>query len=141
MHMPSVSCGRSAKASAQLAKKNMRTQIEIDKQQPGAASGSDPKPAHWKSDISVALLTGGSDRPYVFGLTKELNSKGLTLDLVGSDELDCPDFRGVPHLNFLNLRGSQDPKASATKKVLRILSYYSKLIHYAAKARPRIFHI
>lgn len=116
-------------------------QTEIEKQQPGVASASDPNPAHWKSHISVALLTGGSDRPYVFGLTKELNSKGVTLHLIGSDELDCPDFHGVPRLNFLNLRGSQDPKASATKKVLRILSYYSKLIYYAAKARPRIFHI
>ncbi len=117
----------------------MSTQIEID-QQPGAAGGSDGKPPHSKSDISVALLTGGSDRPYVFGLTKELNSKGVMLDLIGSDELDWPDFRG-PRLNFLNLRGSQDPKASATKKVLRILSYYFKLIRYAAKAKPRIFHI
>src|SRR5215467_3872299 len=122
-----------------LARKTMSTQIEIG-QQPGAASGSGWKPAHSKSDISVALLTGGSDRPYVFGLTKELNSKGVTLDLIGSDELDSPDFRG-PRLNFLNLRGSQDPNVSATKKVLRILSYYFKLIHYATKAKPRIFHI
>ena len=42
---------------------------------------------------TVALLTGGSDRPYVFGLTTELMSKGAALDLIGSDELDFPEFR------------------------------------------------
>ena len=41
--------------------------------------------------ISVALLTGGSDRPYVFGLATSLLSKGAALDLIGSDELDCAE--------------------------------------------------
>ena len=57
------------------------------------------------AEISVALLTGGSDRPYVFGLTTSLISKGACLDLIGSDELDFPEFRSKPGVNFLNLRG------------------------------------
>jgi hypothetical protein len=44
-------------------------------------------------DIAVALLlTGGSDRYYVLGLTTALISKGAAVDLIGSDELDCPEF-------------------------------------------------
>src|SRR5690349_5628154 len=118
----------------------MSAQIEMDKQQPAAAV-PEARPPRPKSDISVALLTGGSDRPYVFGLTKELISKGVTLDLIGSDELDCPEYHGVPRLNFLKLRGDQDPHASLPKKMVRILSYYFKLLRYAATAKPRTFHI
>jgi glycosyltransferase involved in cell wall biosynthesis len=91
--------------------------------------------------VTVSLLTGGSDKPYVYGLTNALLAKGATLDLVGSDELDGPDLRGRPGVNFLNLRGDQRNEASSSVKALRIAKYYAKLIAYAAKAKPRIFHI
>jgi D-inositol-3-phosphate glycosyltransferase len=92
-------------------------------------------------DIAVALLTGGGDRPYVFGLATELTSKGATVDLIGSDELDLPEFHGQPRLNFLNLRGNQRRDAGFPEKVSRIFKYYAKLIRYAATAKPKIFHI
>jgi D-inositol-3-phosphate glycosyltransferase len=91
--------------------------------------------------IAVSLLTGGSDRPYVFGLTKELISKGAVLDVIGSDELDSPEFHDTLRLNFLNLRGDLRPGASFLRKMSRVCAYYLKLIHYAATAKPRIFHI
>lgn len=90
---------------------------------------------------AVALLTGGGDRPYVIGLATALASKGAALDLIGSDELDSPDLRGMPEVNFLNLRGDQRPEASLVSKVLRVLTYYARLICYAATAEPEIFHI
>jgi D-inositol-3-phosphate glycosyltransferase len=91
--------------------------------------------------IKITLLTGGSDRPYVFGLTTALTPKGATLDLIGSDELDGPDFlRGKPGVNFLNLRGSQ-MNANFANKMLRIAKYYGRLIGYAATAQPKVFHI
>jgi glycosyltransferase involved in cell wall biosynthesis len=90
---------------------------------------------------AVALLTGGGDRPYVFGLATALMSKGAALDLIGSDELDCPDFRGKPGVNFLNLRGNQRPNANVLSKVFRVSRYYARLFRYAATAKPRIFHI
>src|SRR5712664_1195743 len=92
-------------------------------------------------EIAVALLTGGSDKPYVFGLTKELISKGVVLDLIGSDELDCPEFHNKPGLNFMNLRGDQRSDTSFVRKMYRVSRYYLKLIRYAATARPKIFHI
>jgi D-inositol-3-phosphate glycosyltransferase len=92
-------------------------------------------------DIAVALLTGGGDRPYAFGLASAFISNGTTLDLIGSDELDCREFHGRPGVNFLNLRGDQRPDVSFAKKVTRVLMFYAKLIRYAATAKPQIFHI
>jgi glycosyltransferase involved in cell wall biosynthesis len=92
-------------------------------------------------EIAVALLTGGGDRPYAFGLATELISKGATLDLIASDDLDCPDFYGKPGVKFLNLRGDQRPDASLLRKVSRVLVFYANLIRYARTAKPKLFHI
>ena len=94
-----------------------------------------------KCNFGVSLLTGGADRPYVFGLGAALMARVAHLDLVGSDDLDLPQFRGQPNLTFLNLRGSHRSDVNALKKATRILKYYLKLIRYAARARTQIFHI
>jgi len=91
--------------------------------------------------IAVTLLTGGGDRPYAFGLATELIRSGAVLDLIGSDELDSPEFHGKPQVRFLNLRGDQRPGVGTASKVLRVLAYYWKLIRYALTSQPRIFHI
>jgi D-inositol-3-phosphate glycosyltransferase len=106
-----------------------------------SGEGADLKRTTVAHETAVALLTGGSDRPYVFGLTTSLMSRGAPLDIIGSDELDCPEFHGKPGVNFLKLRGSQRTDASFAKKVSRVSQYYIKLILYAATAKPRIFHI
>ena len=98
-------------------------------------------PSETAHEIAVALLTGGGDRPYAFGLATSLLSKGAGLDVIGSDDLDCPEFHGMPGVNFLNLRGSQRSDASFVRKVLRVSTYYAKLIRYALTAKPRVFHI
>ena len=64
---------------------------DADRQSPGGLSSLTVSST--AQEISVALLTGGGDRPYVFGLTTSLMSEGATLDLIGSDELDFPEFR------------------------------------------------
>jgi D-inositol-3-phosphate glycosyltransferase len=111
-----------------------------DSDQQGAKESPEPTmPA--LGEFSVSLLTGGIDRPYVFGLTNALSSIGMTVDLIGSDELDEPDLRNKPGVRFLNLRGDQRPNAGPLAKIYRILAYYSRLILYAATAKPRIFHI
>jgi len=92
-------------------------------------------------EIAAALLTGGSDRPYVFGLTTALMSKRAALDLIGSDDLDFPEFYSQPGVNFLKLRDDQRPDVSFARKVSRVSSYYAKLIRYAATAKPKLFHI
>jgi glycosyltransferase involved in cell wall biosynthesis len=91
--------------------------------------------------IEVALLTGGFDKPYAFGLSMALVSKGVRLDFIGSDELDSPELHSTPNLNFLNLRGKQQADANLPKKVSRVLTYYVRLIRYTTIAKPKIFHI
>jgi glycosyltransferase involved in cell wall biosynthesis len=92
-------------------------------------------------EISVALLTGGGDRPYVYGLATELISKGAQLDLIGSDHVDCREFHENPAVKFLNLRGDQSLGVSLATKVSRVSKYYARLIRYAATAQPKVFHI
>jgi glycosyltransferase involved in cell wall biosynthesis len=89
----------------------------------------------------VALLTGGGDKPYVVGLTTSLVSRAVSIDLIGSDALDCPEFQGLPGLTFRNLRGSQRADVSLVRKIMRVSMYYARLIRYSAMAQPKIFHI
>jgi len=91
--------------------------------------------------VAVSLLTGGADQPYAFGLATALIANGAALDLIGNDELDRPAFHGKPGTTFLNLRGDQRPNASFVRKVFRVVLYYTRLLRYAAKAKPVIFHI
>ena len=89
----------------------------------------------------VALLTGGADTPYAFGLALALMSRGIGLDIIAGDELDRPQFHGTAGVSFLNLRGNQATDASLSTKVSRVLIYYGRLIRYGSIARPRLFHI
>jgi glycosyltransferase involved in cell wall biosynthesis len=89
----------------------------------------------------VALLTGGGDKPYALGIVEALASAGLSVDFIGSNDLDVPELHNNPHVNFLNLRGDQQSDAGVITKAFRVLRYYVKLIRYAAVAEPQIFHI
>lgn len=91
--------------------------------------------------LSVGLLTGGDDKSYALGLTSALVEEGIAVDFIGSDALDAPELHGSPLITFLNLRGDQREDAGLLEKVARILVYYSRLLRYAAAARPRLFHV
>ncbi len=91
-------------------------------------------------EIEVALLTGGFDKPYAFGLALALASKGVWLDVIGSDDVDSPEMHTAPKLNFLNLWGSKND-ASLARKISRVLIYYARLLRYATVAEAKIFHI
>jgi len=91
--------------------------------------------------VEVALLTGGRDTPYAFGLANALLRTGAALDLIGNDALDCPEFRNARGVRFHNFRGDQRPEAGFPAKALRVLKYYARLIAYTASSRPGLFHI
>jgi len=92
-------------------------------------------------EIEVALLTGGFDRPYAYGLAMALVSKGIRLEVIRSDEVDSPEMHDTANLTFLNLWHAQRANRTLAGKLSRILRYYARLIRYAAVARPRVFHI
>jgi Glycosyltransferase len=89
----------------------------------------------------IALLTGGGDKPYALGMATALTSVGVPVDFIGSDDLSVPELLSNPRVNFLNLRGAQRPEAGRTVKALRVLSYYVRLIRYAATAEAKLFHL
>ncbi len=91
--------------------------------------------------MPIALLTGGGDQPYAFGLATALIASGVGLDIIAGDELDSPQFHRAPGVRFLNLRGDQRPDARLGTKLARVLRYYARLLRYAATAHPRVFHI
>jgi glycosyltransferase involved in cell wall biosynthesis len=125
-----------------LAQPWSRKEIILNRQIPADKTpvGRDSVTLDVAHDIQVALLTGGADPQYAYGLATSLMSKGSTLEIVGSDELNCPEFHEQAAVTFLNLRGDQRP-ASLFTKVSRVAQYYVRLIRYAAVAKPRIFHI
>ena len=90
---------------------------------------------------NIVLLTGGGDKPYALGMAGALTSAGVSLDFIGSDDLQTPEMLGDPQIHFFNLRGDQRPDASVREKLFRVILYYVRLLRYAATAEPRIFHI
>jgi glycosyltransferase involved in cell wall biosynthesis len=92
-------------------------------------------------ELNVALLTAGRDRPYAFGMATALMAKGLSLDIIGADDLDSPQWRDRPHVRFLNMRGDLGEAASFSKKVSRVLVYYVRLLLYALTTKAKLFHI
>jgi glycosyltransferase involved in cell wall biosynthesis len=102
---------------------------------PDSAARTRPTP------IELGLLTGGIDRHYSFGLSMALVSKGIRVDVIGSDGVDSAEMHTTPGLNFLNLQRSSAPGASLAKRISWLLGYYARLIRYSWIARPKIFHI
>jgi glycosyltransferase involved in cell wall biosynthesis len=98
-------------------------------------------PAVEQAALEVSLLTGGFDRPYAYGLAMALIAKGVRLDVIGSDYVDCPEMHTTPGLRFFNLWPSQSVNGKAVGKLSRVLLHYARLIRYAAVAKPGIFHI
>lgn len=92
-------------------------------------------------EFNVALLTGGFDRPYAYGLAMALVAEGIRLEVIGSNEVDSPDMHTTPNLRFLDLWHTQRTPATPSARISRILKYYVRLIRYAATAKPRVFHI
>ena len=94
-----------------------------------------------QSTLHVALLTGGGDKPYALGMAEALTSVGISVDFIGSDDLNVPELLGNSRIQFRNLRGDQRPGVSPIAKALRVLKYYARLVIYAATATPKLFHI
>ena len=89
----------------------------------------------------VSLLTGGADKPYAFGMARALTSKGVSVDFVGSQNVDCPELHSISNLRFLNFQSDQREDAPVACKAIRLAILYGRLLRYAAVAKPRIFHI
>jgi glycosyltransferase involved in cell wall biosynthesis len=110
----------------------------IEKEEALTRMGLAPRPS---PEIEVGLLTGGFDRPYVYGLAMALVTRGICLDLVGNAVVDGPEMHQNPNVNFLNMYWDPRQPASLLAKIGRVLAFYARLLRYTSTARPRIFHI
>jgi glycosyltransferase involved in cell wall biosynthesis len=104
------------------------------------SAGAAPAGTQARPEVGVALLTGGGDRHYAFGLTTSLVAADVSVDCIGGDEVDSPEMHTTPGLTFYNFRQS-GTRAGFVQKAARIATYYARLVRYAATAGPRVFHI
>jgi D-inositol-3-phosphate glycosyltransferase len=91
--------------------------------------------------MRVSLLTGGDDPNYAVPLATALAGRGITVEFVGNDQMEAVSSLRHPGIEYLNLRGNQDPSARLHTKMVRVMRYYQRLIHYAHRTRSRLFHI
>src|SRR5579862_5102562 len=94
-----------------------------------------------ESKVELGLLTGCKDRHYAFGLAMALVAEGVSVEVVGSDEIDSPELHNTSNLRFLNFLSGQRNKANFAKKLSRTLAYYWRLSWYVAHTKSRVLHI
>jgi D-inositol-3-phosphate glycosyltransferase len=91
--------------------------------------------------MTVSLLTGGGEKSYALDLLEALVSRDIAVDFIGNDDMSTADIIGHRRVNFLNLRGNQNPIAPILRKMTRVLKYYLRLVTYACRTDSRVFHI
>jgi D-inositol-3-phosphate glycosyltransferase len=91
--------------------------------------------------MKVALLTGGKDPHYARGLARELAAKGVQIALVGGPDEMLAIESGPGLVVRHDLVGDQDPEAGWLAKATRVMTYYVRLMIFAAHTDARVFHI
>ena len=91
--------------------------------------------------MRVSILSGADDPNYAVPLAASLADRGIAVEFVGNDAMASAP--GLKHRNiqYLNLRGSQDPSAPLRTKMARVFQYYGNLVSYAATTEASLFHI
>lgn len=88
----------------------------------------------------ISIINAGGQTDYVYGLVSGLQKFDLDIDLIDSDN-SIGLYNTYDNVNFLNLRGNQNPLSQIFIKAIRILRYYFRLIKYACQTNSSVFHI
>jgi glycosyltransferase involved in cell wall biosynthesis len=91
--------------------------------------------------IDAALLTGGIDPHYSFGLAMGLVSQGVRLDVIGSDRVDRPEMHTTAGLRFLNLQGNLQRHKGLGGRAWSLFAFYVRLLRYIATTKATVVHI
>ena len=91
--------------------------------------------------MKVALLTGGKDPHYARGLLRELAAKGVHVALIGHGELAGCEGAAHERVEVHDLIGNRNPADGLMAKAWRVLSYYGRLLAFAARTDTKLFHI
>lgn len=105
------------------------------------SGGDSPKPLALPREIEISLLTGGFDRPYVFGLTTALADKRIAVEVIGNTLVECPEMHAKPSLTFRHFYWEARKNTGLAGKVWQILLFYARIIRHAAGNTPKIFHL
>jgi D-inositol-3-phosphate glycosyltransferase len=93
-----------------------------------------------RSKYRVALLTGGFDKPYVYGLVTALGGKQVPMDVIGSEDIFDSRFSQFADVSLFDLR-RRAFKIGFAGKISKLVMYYIRLIAYAATSEAHTFHI
>ena len=88
----------------------------------------------------VAVFTGGQDPHYAHGLVLGLIQKGISIDVIGNELTETPEWGNEPRARYLRLYPTTD-RAGLLAKVTRLLFSYLGILKYAASSPASIFHI
>lgn len=88
----------------------------------------------------LALLSGGLDPSYVFGLTTTLSRRGIYVNVVGNDRVDDIEFHKSDYVTFVDCGGLR-PNAGFMAKLWQLTAFYARLIAYITFRSPTIVHI
>jgi glycosyltransferase involved in cell wall biosynthesis len=88
----------------------------------------------------VALLTGGHDPSYVFGLATTLSRRGIYVHVVGNDRVDDIEFHKSDRITFFDC-GALRSDAGFLSKLWQLTTCYGMLIAYVTFRSPKIIHI
>lgn len=94
-----------------------------------------------RHEISVALLTGGIDKPYVYGLTTALSNHDVSLEIIGNSEVEGPEMHLTPKVKFLRLYWEPMRNQTPPRKLWRVLRFYGRVIVYAARTKSPVLHL
>lgn len=93
-----------------------------------------------RADGEVALLTGGQDIAYAYGLATTLGQRGIGVHVVGNNRVDHIEFHTSDQITFVDLGGIQ-PSARFASKLFQLAVYYLRLVAYVTFSSPKIIHI
>lgn len=88
----------------------------------------------------AALLTGGQDPHYAYGLATALVAAGVSVDVIGGGLVDGPEMRSARGIRFLELYGGKE-RARTDVKAWRVAASYGRIMRYAAATDTKILHI
>jgi len=102
-----------------------------------------PKPEFFEGNWvngKVALLTGGHDISYVYGLATTLSTRGIDVHVVGGDRVDHVEFHTSDRITFVHIGGIK-PNVGSAKKLFQLSAYYLRLLAYITFRSPKIIHV
>jgi D-inositol-3-phosphate glycosyltransferase len=91
--------------------------------------------------MRITLLNCADFKPYSLSMIQALISHGVSVEVIGNDDLRSAPVMTDSKISYYNLRGDQSRKASVIQKMTRVSKFYLRLLKYAATTGSPLFHM